>query len=33
LYAIARGTVLEPPQFLTQLATLFERMSRRLQPT
>jgi lipopolysaccharide export system permease protein len=33
LYAIARGTVLEPPQFLTQLATLFERMSQRLQPT
>ena len=32
LYAIARGAVLEPPQFLTQLSTLFERMFRRLQP-
>jgi lipopolysaccharide export system permease protein len=33
LYAIARGAVLEPPEFLTQLATVFERMSQRLQPT
>jgi len=33
LYAIARGAVFEPPQFMTQLATLFERMSQRLQPT
>jgi lipopolysaccharide export system permease protein len=33
LYAIARGAVLEPPQFVTQLATVFERMSQRLQPT
>ncbi len=33
LYAIARGAVIEPPEFLTQLATVFERMSQRLQPT
>jgi len=33
MYAIARGAVLEPPEFLTQLATVFERMSQRLQPT
>jgi len=33
LYAIARGAVFEPPEFLTQLATVFERMSQRLQPT
>jgi lipopolysaccharide export system permease protein len=33
LYAIARGAVLEPPEFLTQLATVFERLSQRLQPT
>ncbi len=33
LFAIARGAVIEPPAVLTQLATLFERMSRRLQPT
>jgi lipopolysaccharide export system permease protein len=32
-YAIARGAVIEPPEFLTQLATVFERMSQRLQPT
>jgi lipopolysaccharide export system permease protein len=32
LYAIARGAVIEPPAFLTQLAGLFERMTRRLQP-
>jgi hypothetical protein len=32
-YAITRGAVVEPPAFLTQLATLFERMSQRLQPT
>lgn len=32
LYAIARGAVLEPPAFLTQLADMFERMTRRLQP-
>jgi lipopolysaccharide export system permease protein len=32
-YAIARGAVFEPPEFLTQLATVFERMSQRLQPT
>ena len=28
----ARGAVIEPPAFLTRLATMFERMSRRLQP-
>src|SRR5205085_2078757 len=37
VFAIARGAVIEPPAFLTQLATvferLFERMSQRLQPT
>ena len=33
LYVIARGAVIEPPAFLTQLATVFERMSQRLQPT
>jgi len=33
VYVIARGTVIEPPAFLTQLATVFERMSQRLQPT
>jgi len=33
MYAIARGAVFEPPEFLTQLATVFERMSQRLQPT
>lgn len=33
LYAIARGAVIEPPEFLTQLASVFERMSQRLQPT
>jgi lipopolysaccharide export system permease protein len=33
LYAIARGAVLEPPAFLTQLANMFERMTQRLQPT
>jgi hypothetical protein len=37
VFAIARGAVIEPPAFLTQLAIvferLFERMSRRLQPT
>jgi lipopolysaccharide export system permease protein len=33
LYAIARGAVIEPPEFLTQLATVFERISQRLQPT
>ncbi|MEA2879502.1 MAG: lipopolysaccharide export system permease protein [Hyphomicrobiales bacterium] len=33
LYAIARGAVIEPPEFLTQLAAVFERMSQRLQPT
>jgi lipopolysaccharide export system permease protein len=33
VYAIARGAVIEPPEFLTQLATVFERMSQRLQPT
>ncbi len=32
LYAIARGAVIEPPAFLTQLANVFERMTRRLQP-
>jgi hypothetical protein len=33
MYAIARGAVLEPPEFLTHLATVFERLSQRLQPT
>jgi lipopolysaccharide export system permease protein len=33
LFAIARGAVIEPPAFLTQIADMFERMSRRLQPT
>jgi lipopolysaccharide export system permease protein len=33
LYAIARGAVFEPPEFMTQLATVFERLSQRLQPT
>jgi len=33
VYVIARGAVIEPPAFLTQLATVFERMSQRLQPT
>jgi len=33
LYAIARGAVIEPPAFLTQIADMFERMSQRLQPT
>jgi lipopolysaccharide export system permease protein len=33
LYVIARGDVIEPPAFLTQLANVFERMSQRLQPT
>ena len=34
LYAIHRGAVLEPPAFLTQpIARLFERLSRRLQPS
>ena len=32
LFVIARGAVIEPPAFLTRLATMFERMSRRLQP-
>ena len=32
LYAIARGAVIEPPAVLTQLANVFERMTRRLQP-
>jgi lipopolysaccharide export system permease protein len=32
LYAIARGAVIEPPAFLTQLSNVFERMTRRLQP-
>jgi lipopolysaccharide export system permease protein len=32
LYVIARGAVIEPPAFLTQLATVFERVSQRLQP-
>ena len=33
VYVIARGAVIEPPAFLTQLATVFERMSQRLQPS
>lgn len=33
LFVIARGAVIEPPAFLTQLATVFERASQRLQPT
>ena len=33
VYVIARGAVIEPPAFLTQLATAFERRSQRLQPT
>jgi len=33
VYVIARGAVIEPPAFLTQLAAVFERMSQRLQPT
>ena len=33
IYAIARGAVIEPPAFLTQLANMFERMTQRLQPT
>jgi lipopolysaccharide export system permease protein len=33
LYAIARGAVIEPPAFMTQIAAVFERMSQRLQPT
>ena len=33
LYAIARGAVIEPPAFLTQIANMFERMTHRLQPT
>ena len=33
LFAIARGAVIEPPAFMTQLATVFERMQQRLQPT
>ena len=33
LFVIARGAVIEPPAFLTQLATVFQRMSQRLQPT
>jgi lipopolysaccharide export system permease protein len=32
IYAIARGAVIEPPAFLAQLADVFERMTRRLQP-
>jgi lipopolysaccharide export system permease protein len=32
LYAIARGAVIEPPAFLTNLATVFERIARRPQP-
>lgn len=33
LYAIARGAVIEPPAFVTQIASMFERMTQRLQPT
>jgi lipopolysaccharide export system permease protein len=33
LYAIARGAVIEPPAFLTELAARFERLTQRLQPT
>lgn len=33
VYAIARGAVIEPPAFLTQLAEAFERLTQRLQPT
>jgi lipopolysaccharide export system permease protein len=33
LYAIARGAVIEPPAFVTQIANMFERMTQRLQPT
>ena len=33
VYVIARGAVIEPPAFLTQIADMFERMSQRLQPT
>ena len=33
IYAIARGAVIEPPAFLTQLAEAFERLTQRLQPT
>jgi lipopolysaccharide export system permease protein len=32
LYAIARGAVIEPPAFVTNLATVFERLARRPQP-
>jgi lipopolysaccharide export system permease protein len=33
LFMIARGLVLEPPAFLAQISDMFERMSRRLQPS
>ena len=32
VFAIGRGAVIEPPAFLTRLASAFERMSQRLQP-
>lgn len=33
LFAIARGAVIEPPAFLTQLSDIAERFKQRLQPT